>query len=348
MRFIKLLFTTIIVAGCIAAASVCAVYKKLIHWSRVAMSLPAGIVVALEPGESLNILADKLHSAGVITSSRNFEWWVRWFDDYSKFQAGSYKFEAIVAPRDVARQMRQGEVYLPAVLQITVPEGFTFKQIVERLAANGIGRAAEFNKLARNEEFLKTLRIPAQHIEGYLYPATYPFFKTPSPEEALTLMVKTFWEKLPPRYEEQTAQRGLNLNEAVIFASLIEAETLHDEEKPLVSEVIWRRFKAKRALGIDATIIYGLKEYNGNLTRAHLQDARNPYNSRVHTGLPPTPICSPSANSLRAVLTPTEMGYYYYVLDPERPGFHYFSETAAEHNQHVRKLVLANKQKKSE
>jgi len=157
--------------------------------------------------------------------------------------------------------------------------------------------------------------------------------------------VKNFWQHLPKNYEAQVHAMGLSLDQAVTFASLIERETRHDDEKPLISEVIWRRLKDKTPLAIDAAVIYGVANYKGNLTWANLADAKNPYNTRIHVGLPPTPIGSPDLKALEAVLTPSNFGYYYYVLIPGE-GRHHFSRTLQEHNEHVKKLVESTKRVK--
>ena len=99
-------------------------------------------------------------------------------------------------------------------------------------------------------------------------------------------------------------------------------------------------------MAIDATIIYGIKDYSGNLTRRHLRDAGNPYNTRMHSGLPPTPIGSPSIKSLLAVLNPSNKGYYYYVVDVKKGNKHHFSTTLKEHNRYVRELVRHSKRKR--
>ena len=190
------------------------------------------------------------------------------------------------------------------------------------------------------------MNVPSSSLEGYLYPATYRFSKIPTAQQAFEEAVSTFWKRLPESYAEQVATRGLTLNEAVTFASLIEMETPHDDERQYVSEVIWNRLKRNIALAIDASIIYGIEDFNGNLSRSHLEDKSNKYNTRVHRGLPPSPICSPSAASLKAVLEPSDEGYYYYVLDLESGSRHRFSKTLKEHNRYVKKLVADTRKRR--
>ena len=134
---------------------------------------------------------------------------------------------------------------------------------------------------------------------------------------------------------------GLSLDQAVAFASLIELETMQAKEKPQIAEVIWRRLKAGAPLGIDAAIIYGIPNYDGDIKWVHLKDEKNPYNNRIHKGLPPTAIGAVSTSSLLAVLEPTNLGYYYYMLDATDHTHHVFSRTLAEHNALVQKYLRA-------
>ena len=156
-------------------------------------------------------------------------------------------------------------------------------------------------------------------------------------------MVETFWNRLPEDYVAQLESLGLSLHEAVIFASLIEKETAIEDEKPKVAEVIWNRLKRKDALGIDAAVIYGIKDYDGQIRWSHLRDRKNPYNLRIHRGLPPGPIGAVSVSSLQAILEPTSEGYYFYVLKVNSGGRHHFSKTLKEHNLYVQKLVRHQK-----
>ncbi len=315
-------------------------------WSLERHTIPSAIVYDFKRGTSLKQLSLDLYQRGVVNKGRLLHYWVRYFDDYSKFQAGSYKFEGAIAPADIISMMKGGDTFVPVVLQFTIPEGFTYKKITDRLVAGGVGSPEEFAALEKSKTFLTEHKIPSSSVEGYLYPATYPFSKIPTVKQALSRMIDTFWDNLPPDYAERVAEKELTLEQAVTFASLIELETAHDDERNLVSEVIWNRLNDNITLGIDASVIYGVADYKGNLQRKHLDDATNPYNSRIHGGLPPTAIGSPSRKSLEAVLTPSNFGYYYYVLDPSQGNRHHFSKTLKEHNRYVRKLINATRRNK--
>lgn len=317
--------------------------KKITEWSRTPIVLTAPVFYEFKKGTSLAELAEDLYRKGLIDNHILFRIWVRFLDDYKKFQAGPYRFEGQITPHDIALKLREGDVFVPVVFQITVPEGFTADQIFSRLVAGNVGNRKEYEVLFKDPAFLKTHNIPSPSLEGYLFPATYSFTEMPVAKDVLTVMIKTFWERLPEGYEAKLENLKLSLHDAVTMASLIELETRFDDEREKVSEVIWARLKKGVPLGIDASIIYGIPDYDGNLRFSHLRDKTNPYNSRIHGGLPPTPIGSPSTDSIKAVVNPTDHGYFYYVVDLDLGGRHHFSSTLKEHNSYVRKLVRDQK-----
>ena len=313
--------------------------QKLEIWSNTPRVIAEPVEYEFKAGTSLSMLSRDLYAKGVVSNHILFRLWVRFFKDYSRFQAGPYRFEGSMSPVDVVQRIVDGDTHVPIVFQVTVPEGFTAEQVFARLIAGGIGSAKEFSALFTDKEFLKKHKIPSPSLEGYLYPATYSFTHLPTAEEALEEMIDTFWRRLPESYEQDIQARDLSLHDAVTIASLIELETRFDEERDMISEVIWARLNKGYPLGIDAAIIYGIEDYDGNIRSKHLKDKSNPYNTRLHKGLPPTPIGSPSSASLQAVKTPTDHGYFYYVVDLDLEGRHHFSKSLKEHNRYVRKFV---------
>ncbi len=315
---------------------------RLQHWGSAVRNLTTGQVVSFPAGTSLRSLAQALAQAEVVDSALRFRFFVRCCADFRKFQAGNYRFRGATSPAQVVARIVAGDVHVELRLRFAVPEGFTLAKIVMRLAEHGLGTQAELRQLARDRELLAELKIAADSLEGYLYPATYSFYRRmPTARQVFTRMVTKWRAVLPADYEQRVAAKGLTLHEAVTMASLIELETAHDDERGKISEVIWRRLKDRTPLAIDAAVIYGIEDYRGDLKRRHLRDASNPWNTRIHRGLPPTPIGSPSRASLLAVLQPTDEGHYFYVLIPDGSKRHHFSRTLREHNRHVRKLIRA-------
>ena len=320
---------------------VCLVFvgsKILRDWSTRPVVLAEPAVIEFPKGTRLKDLADNLKDKGVVSRPEAFVWFVRLNGLYQRFQAGTYRFEAQVSPEQVAQVMARGQVYRPVVAQVSIPEGFNLRQVRDRLIANGFGDLAQFNKI-NQRAILQRYGFEAATLEGFLYPATYQFYQKPTLDEALSEMVATFKRKLPKDYVQRLGKVNLNLFQAINIASMIELETHFDDEKPLVSEVIWRRLRENEPLGIDAALIYGIADYAGDIKTIHLKDATNKYNLRIHRGLPPTPIGSPSSGSLEAVLNPSNFGYNFYVLKPDGSGRHHFSRSLSEHQTHVRLLI---------
>ena len=328
-----------VILGALACAALLVFISALDEWSTRPINVTSEVIIQLKPGTGLRTISATLENQGVIDSQTFFMALVRLRADYTKVQAGSYLFKGNTSPSDVIRKIMTGDIYVPIVLQVSIPEGFTLKMLNERLAAKNVGKLAELQSLVKDVKFIRSLGIKANSLEGFTYPATYNFEAMPDGREFYKKTVKTFFEKLPPNYEAAIAEAGLNLTQAVTFASLIELETMREEEKPLISEVIWARLKRGEPLGIDAAIIYGIANYDGDLKWKDLKNAKNPYNTRIHRGLPPGPIGAASRSSLVAVLNPSKLGYYYYVLDSSDQTRHLFSKTLSEHNAHVRRLV---------
>ena len=333
-QFLKLLLALVLCAGIVASTG----WYLLSNWSQVLGPLPEELVLEFKPGTKLKELAVHLQNQSAIDDADMFVMWVRAQRNYNSFQAGTYKIEPRSSPSTIISKLVKGESFEPVVLTYTIPEGFTAKQVMERLAAQGVGHIVANLNLINDKKFLQSLNIPGPTLEGFIFPATYSYTVIPTAHQAVKNMVDTFWQKLPKDYEQAVKTKGLTLYQAITFASLIELETKHDEEKSLISEVIWSRLKDGVPLAIDAAVIYGIADYNGDIKTKHLKDPENPYNTRIHKGLPPTPIGAPGTKAIEAVLTPSSLKYYFYVLKPGDTR-HYFSKSLKEHNENVKKYV---------
>lgn len=337
--FIRTLLFSVLFLGCFAF--------YLNHWVGTPIPIAKETIVELKKNMGLRTFANELHEAGVISNALLFHIWIKLHPQlYEHFQAGTYRFMEKVAPQEIIKDISEGKTYALLVLEYTIPEGATFAQIQANLLEKGVGSPEEFSRLANDSTWLGQFHIKT--LEGYLFPATYQFFwHPPTAKEALERAIKEFFARIPNNYAERIKMHDLTLDQWVTFASLIEKETAWDEERNQVSEVIWNRLKKKLPLGIDAAIIYGIKDYDGDIRTKDLKDAKNPYNTRLNLGLPPGPIASPSLDSLMAVFTPTQEGNYFYVLKPNSDRRHHFSKNIKEHNAHVRELVKAQKKQQS-
>lgn len=314
----------------------------VIYWSYTPITIARPVEIRLEREQRLAVLSSELAHKKLIDSKTYFYMWVKHLGKYRNFQAGRYRFSGQVSPRDITASMLAGREYNPLTLELIIPEGFTLKQIEAKLVRFGVAKEGEVLALRKDKALLEHLGVPC--LEGFLYPATYSFFgELPGVKELVARGVQEFFEKMPEGYFESIAALGLDLKRAVTFASLIERETSWAEERPKVSEVIWNRLKRRMPLGIDAALIYGIADYRGNITAAHLRDRSNLYNTRLRVGLPPTPIGSPSRDSLEAVLHPSSHGYFYFVAKANAERKHHFSKTLKEHNRYVKELVRYQK-----
>jgi UPF0755 protein len=336
VRALKFLATLCLLVAGLAWVSI---HWYLPRWADEPRSLESPVVVQLEKGMRLPEFAQRLAEEHLLSESLRFRVWVKFHRDYSRFQAGQYRFEGVVRPREVADTIEAGKTWEPLALQFVVPEGFTLKQVIERLVARNVGTREALQAIAQDPELLRSYGIRGKNLEGYLAPATYTFASMPSPREVFEKMLETFFRAIPSDFTERLSQRRIDLHQAVIFASLIERETQIDDERSMVSEVIWNRLKDGEPLAIDAALIYGIEDYKGDITWEHLRDAKNLYNNRIHKGLPPTPIGAISIESLQAVLTPTQQGYRFYVLRTDGSKRHHFTKTLAEHNVYVKQLI---------
>src|SRR5215210_6531624 len=231
----------------------------------------------------------------------------------------------------------------PKVLKIIFPEGFTRADMAHRISeVNAIAkqkrkvtpRLSEDRYLALTDgasrvpkPFLADGKPP--NLEGFLFPATYEFTAKTTTRQLVNHQLATFnknWAAVNLRYARS---RNLTAYDVLIIASMIEKEVIAPEERPLVSAVIYNRLKAGMSLGIDATIRYGLGvPGTESLRESHLADP-TPYNTRIHTGLTPTPIANPGLASLQAAAHPAKVKYLYFVRKPDKI-HHFFTASKRE------------------
>lgn len=336
-KFILILIAVVLISA-LSLFSFSFFKNELISWSKTTVSVKDKSLIKLSRGISLENLAQLLESQKLIDSKFKFKIWVKYFSDFRKFKAGLYLFEDKVSPKSIAENFILGKIHTPLALKFTIKEGSSVKDVCKVIEEKKIEEFSECLSYLLNKDNLKNFELKGESFEGYLYPATYFFYKKPKLLDAVSQMITNFKKNIDQSLIEKLNSKKLSLYESLIFASLIEKEVSDYSEYEKVSEVIWNRLNKNIGLGIDAALIYGIKDYNGDIKFSHLRDKSNPYNTRIHRGLPPTPICSPTRKALEAILNPTDKGYFYYVHDIEKGNLHHFSKTLKEHNKYVRKL----------
>jgi len=300
---------------------------------------PAGLdtenmVVNIRSGQPFKITTDILFKAGIIKNPFKFNLVARLKGYDKQIKAGEYALAASMSPIKILEKLVKGEVKL---YKLTVPEGLNIYQIAELVAQEGFAEQAVFIESATDAAFAHEHGISAETFEGYLYPETYYFPKNVSTKTIVSSMAKRFRLVFKPEWEERRKQLGFSIHQVVTLASIIEKETGAPFERPIISSVFHNRLKKKMRLESDPTVIYGLKNFDGNLNRKHLETL-TPYNTYKIRALPPGPISNPGSESLEAALYPADTAYIYFVS--KKDNTHQFSTNFNDHNQAVRKYQL--------
>jgi UPF0755 protein len=285
----------------------------------------------IRPGLSFKEVAHELEANSLIKHKGLFLFWARIRKADAKIKAGEYLLNPDMPPLRILSILSKGMVITHAV---TIPEGYTAQQIAELLETNKLLDKTKFMALAFDPELVQKYGFTSPSLEGYLYPDTYYFSKGLSTQIIIDTMVNHFLAEIKP-YKARIEQSGMSLAEIVTLASIVEKETALAEERPLIAGVFLNRLKKNMRLESDPTVIYGIKNFNGNLTRNDLHQ-NTPYNTYVIFGLPPGPIANPGIDAIKAVLEPAASNYIFFVS--MNNGSHYFSETLAEHNRAVNKF----------
>lgn len=307
----------------------------LIGWRLLVTPLtpPAAVTLEVVPGSSLQRVARNLEEKGVISHALLLLLLAKWHEQEQQIQAGRYTFVATATAGEVLERLVRGDVDR---VSLTIPEGYTLQQIIERIVESGYGEAARLWQLARDPDFIADLGIAADSLEGYLFPETYRFVPGTTEAALLRMMVAQLQHNLSPEKREAAQRLGLSLHQHVTLASLIEKETGVVAEMPLISSVFHNRLAINMRLQTDPTVIYGVEDYSGTITRRHL-NTPTPYNTYIIYGLPPGPIASPGRAALSAAVFPEKSDYYYFVSRGD--GSHHFSRTLREHNNAVQKYL---------
>jgi UPF0755 protein len=314
-----------------AAGAVLFLYKYAVtpvHTSQ------ASSVVWIKPGQSFPETVMQLQEAGFVQHPQLFRWIARYRGDDRHIRAGEYELETSMAPKDILDALVSGKTLLHKVV---IPEGSTIRKIGEILENAGLVSQGDFEQAASDASFAEVLGLQGSTFEGYLFPETYHFPKGVAAEEVIRKMVSGFHSVFTPAWTERAKVMGLTVHEVVTLASMVEKETGNPEERPLIAGVFLNRLKRGMRLESDPTVIYGMSEFDGNLTRKDLETP-TPYNTYLIKGLPPGPIANPGRASLEAVLYPSEEPYLYFVS--KNDGSHAFSRTFTEHNRMVQKYQL--------
>ncbi|SDI93690.1 endolytic transglycosylase MltG [Salimicrobium halophilum] len=298
--------------------------------------------VEIPTGSTNSEIASILEENGIIANATIFRFYTK-FNNETGFQAGNYQFTPSMKLDNIIESLQNGQIVKEPVKRVTIPEGYTLEQIAEVYAEEFSFTKEEFMNQVNDEEYVKQLmenhpalltdailgediRYP---LEGYLFAATYPFYKEEvTVKEIVEKMVAKTESVVLPRMES-LEEKGLNVHEAVTMASLLENEARTAESRREIAGVFYNRLEEEMPLQTDPTVAYAHGEH---LERTMYDDLEieSPYNTYHVNGLPVGPISNFNENSIEAAATPISSDYLYFLAD--REGNIHYSETLEEHN----------------
>lgn len=284
-------------------------------------------IFVINKNQATREIAKNLKDQGFIRSELAFIIYTRLKGKAQNLQAGDFKLSSDLNTAQVVEILTKGRIDQ----WLTIPEGWRIEEIAQRIAK-------EFD--IPESEFLKVAK------EGYMFPDTYLIPNRATAKEIAVIMKKNFDDRFNNDLRQEARKQKLTEEEIIILASVVERESKTKEERPIIAAILWKRFNEGFPLQADATIQYALGYqpeektwWKKNLTESDLK-IDSPYNSRERLGLPPSPICNPGLDSIKAVIFPQNSPYYYYLHDSS--GKVYYAQTLEEHNENIFKYLRKN------
>lgn len=285
--------------------------------------------VIIKRGDSFNSVADKFAGEGVVRWRFLLVGIARWMDLDRQLTPGRYDFSGEISTANILARLNAADYVR---IKLTFYEGMPVWQVLSIISSQMELDSSEVAGLKDDSLLFTELNIP--RLEGYLYPETYIFPWGTQAKMIISAMVSLHHERVDTLLWQE-APNGLSREEVIILASIVEAEALLEDEKPIIASVYQNRLNRRMKLDADPTVIYGLGGLDRPLSRRDLRK-ETPYNTYLRRGLPPTPINSPSLSAIEAVIHPDSTDYLYFVADGT--GGHVFTRSNAEHNRAVRQI----------
>jgi peptidoglycan lytic transglycosylase G len=307
---------------------------RFVSFITQAVEPPSPQLVRIVFGASFTEIARTLEAQGIVADAGQLKLLARWREVAGRVKAGEYAFDQAAVPAAILARLVAGDVIR---YRFTVPEGLTLREIADRFQAEERGQADRFLTLAQDPVFCRGLGLSVPTLEGYLFPETYLITGGMTEEQLIQTMVCEFNRRLTPEIAAGAKQQNLDRHQLVILASIIQKEAGIRDEMPLIASVFHNRLRKGIPLQADPTVIYGIDNFDGNLTRKHLKKA-TPYNTYQMRGLPAGPIANPGEDALRAAAFPATTDYLFFVARGD--GTHAFSKNLSAHNAMVRKYQL--------
>lgn len=300
------------------------------------------VEVEVPIGSNLDSIAELLEKNGIVKDARVYKYYVK-FNNESEFQAGTYGLLPSMTLDEITQSLKTGKVYREPLFTITVPEGLTLEQIAENVIAKKTDFTAEqFMEKINDEAYVDELMVKyptlltdeiknenvRYDLEGYLYPATYPFYEE---DPSLTLIIEQMLNATQAnvvQFEALMQEKELTPHKLLTFASLLEEEATSQSDRQAIASVFFNRIEEDMPLQTDPTVIYAMGEHKERLFNKDYE-FEHPYSTYTNKGLPPGPIASAGIESIQAVLDPADTEYFYFLADST--GKNHFAETYDQH-----------------
>jgi UPF0755 protein len=319
----------------------------------------AEVEFVVPQGATTSTIANMLEEKGLIGNADIFRYKTKLNALDGSYQAGTFKLSASMTMEEIMTALQKAKNY--DTIRFTIPEGFTLKQIAHKLADEGIIESAEDFYKACDESYdywfldgkgsgyedgSGELTAHQNRLEGFLFPDTYEVYTNVEPKEIIDKMLEnfdkqfsaTYKSEIPALREKLGTDEELDINAIVTIASLIERETRKDEEREIISSVIYNRLAIGMQLQLDCTIQYALGEVKERVLYSDLE-IDSPYNTYKVEALPAGPIAVPGLASLKAALRPADTEYYYYVLKGDGSLSHNFAKNASEFEKYKKEYI---------
>jgi UPF0755 protein len=315
-----------------ARAAVAGVLAVLVGAAACTSESGPGVQLTIRKGSSFREAAESLAAHGIVRSARVFSLYATVRRRDRSLRWGTYVLRPGMSWEQMLDALRLGRGVIHLV---TIPEGFSISEI-EPLLEDSLELSPDSLEAAvRDTALLHRLDIPTRTLEGYLFPDTYTFPDKTTARDAVRMMVDRFERAWKPEWTDQARAMKLTRHDIVTLASIVEREVRRDEERPVVAAVYLNRLRIGMPLMADPTVTYALGKKPGRVLLRDLR-VKSPYNTYLHPGLPPGPIASPGAASMRASLFPAKVPYRFFVAAPD--GHHEFRRTYEQHLEAIRML----------
>lgn len=323
------------------------------------------VTVEIPIGSSVDTITAALEENNIVKDARVYKYYLK-FNNESEFQAGTYELTPSMTLSEITESLKTGKVYHEPLFSVTVPEGLRLEEIASIVEEHTDYTEDEFMETATDPEFIASLQEQFPELiteevtedsiryslEGYLYPATYPFYEeNPELEVIITQMVEGTNTAFAPYLEsindftagnftsEGEDPNVMTVHKALTFASLLEEEATASTDREIIAGIFYNRLGDGMPLQTDPSVLYALGEWKDQVLYEDLE-IDHPYNTYQNAGLPPGPIAAPGIESIEAALNPESTDYYYFLAASE-DGVVYYSETLEEHEEKAEQYIYS-------